>query len=169
MCYLYKHWDKNDNLLYVGISLSAVARLKQHSRKADWYDKIAKITIEKFCSREEAIDAEKLAIIMEKPLFNKQHNKKVEVVESDICFISVEFLPKLFADKDVSSYDLKLLFYLISKINNNNYVKVDAHLLANKLNTSSTTINKSVNKLEKLGVVKRTPTGVVVNKSIAYK
>jgi len=71
---LYRHWDKDDNLLYIGISYNGVSRLKQHSRSARWFEHIARVTIENFDSREDVEKAEKEAIIREKPIYNIVHN-----------------------------------------------------------------------------------------------
>jgi hypothetical protein len=57
-------------LLYVGISLSAVARLAGH-RSGGWSDRIARVEIEAFPTREAALRAESAAIAAEKPVFNK--------------------------------------------------------------------------------------------------
>jgi len=70
MQYLYRHYDKEGSLLYVGISLSAINRLSQHKVHAHWFEKITQVTIEKFESRKEAIEAEKKAIINENPIHN---------------------------------------------------------------------------------------------------
>lgn len=67
---LYRHFDADGNLLYVGISLSALKRLAQHSQSAQWYCQIARVSIEHFPTREEALDAEALAIHRENPLHN---------------------------------------------------------------------------------------------------
>lgn len=67
---LYRHFDKDGGLLYVGISLSAVARLVQHKKTAGWADLIATITIEVFPTREEALMAEGVAILRERPRYN---------------------------------------------------------------------------------------------------
>lgn len=69
-CQLYRHFDDEGQLLYVGISLSAVNRLSQHKGSAQWFSKIAEVRVEKFSTREEALAAEKAAIISEKPKFN---------------------------------------------------------------------------------------------------
>ena len=68
--YLYRHWDKDRNLLYVGISLSAVTRLSQHSKNAHWFDEITTVTIEIFDSREDVVEAERIAITGENPRYN---------------------------------------------------------------------------------------------------
>lgn len=70
MCELYRHFDKDGRLLYVGISISAVARLATHKIGSEWYGQIVRIEIERFESRREALDAESAAITNEKPLFN---------------------------------------------------------------------------------------------------
>ena len=73
---LYRHFDAEGTLLYVGISLSAVSRLSQHVKATyDWTKDIKTVTIEKFDSRPSALRAERNAIKTEKPLYNKNHNK----------------------------------------------------------------------------------------------
>jgi len=72
---LYRHYDKNDALLYVGISLSSIARMVQHKQKADWTGDAVKMTTEWLDSREEALEAEKIAIKEESPLYNIVHNR----------------------------------------------------------------------------------------------
>ena len=70
---LYRHFDKEDNLLYVGISFSSLLRLSQHKSLSSWYDQISRVTIENFENREQALEAETKAILNEKP-------KKIEAV-----------------------------------------------------------------------------------------
>ena len=68
--HLYRHFDERGKLLYVGVSLSTIQRLAQHKHHSHWFNSIEKITIEQFPSREEALDAEKIAIQKEDPLHN---------------------------------------------------------------------------------------------------
>ena len=76
--HLYRHFDKDHNLLYVGISLDAFNRLTQHRQNANWYDLISLMTIESFANRKELLAAEKIAIYKEKPVHNKIYaNKKI--------------------------------------------------------------------------------------------
>lgn len=70
---LYRHFDASGELLYVGISLSAVQRLAQHRQTAQWFDRIARIDIEWHDSREQALAAEIQAIMHEQPKCNIQH------------------------------------------------------------------------------------------------
>lgn len=67
---LYRHFDADGKLLYVGISFCAVLRLSQHRTNAGWYDDIVSVTIEKFATREEVLEAEKKAIQTENPVHN---------------------------------------------------------------------------------------------------
>jgi hypothetical protein len=66
---LYRHFDKDGRLLYVGISKNAVARLGGHRGKS-WYHEIEAVKIERHKSREHALYAEALAIQNEQPLYN---------------------------------------------------------------------------------------------------
>jgi hypothetical protein len=70
---LYRHYDARDRLLYVGISLSAVGRLAQHRSDSGWYSDITRVTVERFATRQQALDAEALAIKSERPLHNIVH------------------------------------------------------------------------------------------------
>jgi predicted GIY-YIG superfamily endonuclease len=73
MVELYRHYDSDDTLLYVGISLNAVARLYQH-KKSKHHEQIKKVKVEQFPSKEDALSAEKDAIVNEKPKYNIMHN-----------------------------------------------------------------------------------------------
>lgn len=67
---MYRHYDSEDNLLYIGISINAVNRLNQHQKHSNWYKLIAKMTIENYASREELEKAEVVAIQEENPAHN---------------------------------------------------------------------------------------------------
>jgi hypothetical protein len=67
---LYRHFDDEGRLLYVGISLSAITRLAQHRSASHWSRAIVRVEIEHFDTRREALMAEAKAIIEERPLHN---------------------------------------------------------------------------------------------------
>ena len=67
---LYRHFDAEGHLLYVGISLSHLQRLGQHRSNAHWFDRIERVEIERFPSRKEAKAAEDKAIFEENPECN---------------------------------------------------------------------------------------------------
>jgi predicted GIY-YIG superfamily endonuclease len=66
---LYRHYRADGELLYIGISVSALNRLVQHRRDAHWYKQIERVEVKKIPS-DQAAAIEKLAIEREKPLFN---------------------------------------------------------------------------------------------------
>jgi predicted GIY-YIG superfamily endonuclease len=72
---LYRHFNNVGELLYVGVSLSALQRLGQHAENSEWFNSIDRVTIEHFDSREEALAAERSAIIQDRPMHNIHHKK----------------------------------------------------------------------------------------------
>jgi len=75
---LYRHFDKNDNLLYVGISVDPLNRLKDHKQQAIWFEQISRVDIEKFDNRKDVIRAEIEAIRNEAPVFNVKYNNPIK-------------------------------------------------------------------------------------------
>lgn len=72
---LYRHYNEAGELLYVGVSFDPLHRLKQHwGDQKCWVDDIANMTIERFPTRHEALQAEKNAIKKELPKYNITHN-----------------------------------------------------------------------------------------------
>jgi predicted DNA-binding transcriptional regulator AlpA len=76
MAELYRHYDRDGVLLYVGISASTFTRVKQHKSESHWFRRITAITIEHFETMSQAAESERLAIKSEKPLYNKTHVKR---------------------------------------------------------------------------------------------
>ncbi len=77
---LYRHFANDGALLYVGVSLSWPARTKAHSRNAQWFNQVARVEIEHFPTRDEALEAERAAIKSEHPKHNIMHNRAVPEV-----------------------------------------------------------------------------------------
>jgi excinuclease UvrABC nuclease subunit len=73
---LYRHYGKDGTLLYVGVSLSAFQRLAQHRTNAHWFEQITRVEMETFSTRQQALNAERIAIINENPLFNIQFSER---------------------------------------------------------------------------------------------
>lgn len=59
-CQLYRHYDSDGTLLYVGVAVNAVRRTREHIKRSDWYDEISRIEIEKFSDRNAALNAEEV-------------------------------------------------------------------------------------------------------------
>lgn len=70
---LYRNWDSEGVLLYIGISADPRARRRTHNRHSVWTEFAVREEIEWHTDRETAEAVEKAAIVAEKPLFNGQH------------------------------------------------------------------------------------------------
>lgn len=73
-CALYRHFDADDLLLYLGISDNPVQRGKDHARDSDWVKYAVRAEVVWYRNRAAAERAEKIGIIAERPIFNRQHN-----------------------------------------------------------------------------------------------
>ena len=74
--HLYRHFDAEGKLLYVGVSISALNRLASHQQNSHWFWDISKVEVSKFETRQASLDAETAAIKNEKPLHNIIHNMR---------------------------------------------------------------------------------------------
>jgi hypothetical protein len=74
---LYRFFDANDQLLYVGISLSAVTRMAQHRGTQPWWHEVATVKVQQLGARtrQEAQAIERAAIHAEQPRHNVIHNR----------------------------------------------------------------------------------------------
>lgn len=69
---LYRYFTKDSRLLYVGVSHTTALRGQQHRLTSHWYSEASNITIEKYPTRAAALEAERKAILTEKPIYNVQ-------------------------------------------------------------------------------------------------
>jgi len=73
---LYRHYDSSGQLLYVGISLSALWRTMTHRRDSAWWNEVTVVKIENHRNRWRAIEAERQAIVEERPRYNIRHSEE---------------------------------------------------------------------------------------------
>lgn len=71
---LYRYYDAQDRLLYVGITDGLAVRIASHIKASSWMDFAARSTIERHPTRKAAADMEREAIEGERPLFNSVYN-----------------------------------------------------------------------------------------------
>ena len=69
---LYRLYSVDGRLLYVGISSHIGRRWGEHQADKEWWTEVATATVEHFETGALAKSAETLAILNEKPLYNKQ-------------------------------------------------------------------------------------------------
>lgn len=55
---VYRHYDKFGNLLYVGCTTDPEARLSGHKSVSSWFKQIARIEMEHFDTRQQALAEE---------------------------------------------------------------------------------------------------------------
>ena len=67
---VYKHYDKDGRLLYVGATGEVLKRTSLHQSSSAWFESVANIVIEKFEYKSQALDYERKVIFNEKPLYN---------------------------------------------------------------------------------------------------
>lgn len=70
MTTLYRAFDAEDRLLYVGVSGNVFIRLTEHEANAAWTAYAVRIQLERYATREEALTAEAEAILTEDPVWN---------------------------------------------------------------------------------------------------
>ena len=70
MSFVYRFFDADGALLYVGCTYNMIARKSQHRKKTPWFGDVARIEIEEFSSRLEADLAELEYIRAERPRYN---------------------------------------------------------------------------------------------------
>lgn len=75
--WLYRYFDADDRLLYVGVAFDVLKRAQGHRRHAAWWPLATTYTEERYPTRTEAEAAEVEAIRTEAPLYNVVHNRKL--------------------------------------------------------------------------------------------
>ena len=102
---LYRHFDKDGQLLYVGISLSAIQRLAQHREASSWFNEITKVTIEHYETREEVVRVERETIQRENPKYNIKHRRvnlkpsNQQIDEARLTRVVTEYQPMYTPDE----------------------------------------------------------------------
>lgn len=73
---LYRHYSKDNELLYIGVSMTITGRTAKHETTAPWFQQIDHIKLQWYGSRSSALIAEEQAIKSEKPTHNITHNRR---------------------------------------------------------------------------------------------
>ena len=83
--YLYRFFDADDRLLYIGIARDPAERFEWHEKNSMWWNYATRREIEEKTSRKQAYRDETKAIQTERPIFNKvasrrDHNDAVRYI-----------------------------------------------------------------------------------------
>lgn len=84
---LYSYYDAGDLPLYIGITGDLLGRERNHIKKSMWMEFVARSTVARYPTREEAKAAERAAIRAERPLFNVRHNENPEAVRRLVDYL----------------------------------------------------------------------------------
>jgi predicted GIY-YIG superfamily endonuclease len=72
--FIYRCYNSDNQLLYVGIAGDVTLRMERHQKSA-WFDQVDRIDLELYPDRWEALRQEECAIKHERPIVNVIHNK----------------------------------------------------------------------------------------------
>lgn len=98
---LYRAFDEDGRLLYVGITIDEFQRLLgDHTLTAKWLDHTARIDIVRYPSREESADVERIAIRTEGPVFNRNGRSRRVWFAALVDYVGEQEATRL-ADRDV--------------------------------------------------------------------
>lgn len=78
---LYRLYNADGDLLYIGITLNPFKRISEHKRTKEWFDEVANIRLERFPTLAAVAAAEIEAIRTEKPRENITYNNSSVTVE----------------------------------------------------------------------------------------
>lgn len=68
--WVYRLRSIEGDLLYLGYTSNLAARLCDHEAQKPWWDEVTEIVTSRYPSRGSALDAERAAILLEKPVHN---------------------------------------------------------------------------------------------------
>lgn len=84
---LYRWFDWDDRLLYVGITRDMAARQESHAKASSWGRFAARCVVERYPNRECVEYAEREAIQAERPFFNHVHNDTPEARQRLVAYL----------------------------------------------------------------------------------
>jgi predicted GIY-YIG superfamily endonuclease len=116
---LYRLYDEDGKLLYVGITSDPGMRFAQHKADKHWWRLVARKDIDWFDKRANAAAAEEMAIKVKDPMFNYEHSRyrpalKVSVELSEAQLAGLDMLmrvagPRPHPDHEFARGDMLLL------------------------------------------------------------
>jgi excinuclease UvrABC nuclease subunit len=72
--YVYRAYDEQNRVLYIGCTCDLRRRLKAHARTAAWYPLATRIEFTEYPNRFWGEWQERQAIATERPIYNRAHN-----------------------------------------------------------------------------------------------
>ncbi|MCX5431888.1 GntR family transcriptional regulator [Streptomyces sp. NBC_00257] len=156
---VYRLYDADGTLLYVGMSGDPTKRFLGHRADKPWWPEVHAHTLQWFNSRGDASAAERDAITGERPRYNKAHNETLDDVQATI-YSKREIFERGFSD-------YRPLAVLIEDEIGEGVWPADARLptsrvLMQRYRVSAATLQRAMLLLQERGVVRNAKTGYVV-------
>lgn len=76
---LYRWWDADGKILYIGKSIAVLSRAESHRNRSKFFDEAVMMTMERYPDELTLAQAEVAAINAERPPYNVAHNREVEM------------------------------------------------------------------------------------------
>ena len=103
---LYRHFDVDGALLYVGITCGLGSRDTQHLRNESWFPEVHHSTTEWLNTREHARSLERVAIVHESPKYNIANAKGEIRVDGDAESIEMDAIRVM--DQHAAKYGISV-------------------------------------------------------------
>lgn len=105
---LYRYFDSEGELLYLGITGNNLRRQSEHRRDSGWFDLVCSATFQHFDSRSEAEMAERMAITKERPIYNKTYNQPDHSQFNLMGYFGKLHLISMLAGKDINGNEVEV-------------------------------------------------------------
>lgn len=76
---LYRFYDDEERLLYIGVTADPGRRMSAHSRGKPWWQSVRNITMQNFSTSADLMRAERQAIKTEDPIYNVVHSSRKRI------------------------------------------------------------------------------------------
>lgn len=152
-CYLYQLYNKNKQIIYIGITKNINRRLNDHNRKKPWASEINYIEVTEFISESEAMIYETYQISNLKPKYNKTALDPVSFSLPKLKFKEYSIKIKNKLPKNTS----KLLLAIITEQNKQkvNNPKISSNKFNKIYKINKSYLYKSINSALKDGLITR--------------
>jgi predicted GIY-YIG superfamily endonuclease len=89
-CALYRLYDADHTLLYVGMAFDVAARMRTHAKRQPWWDEVVTTDVTWAASRAKADAAETIAITLERPKYNDRKRLYTDIPDQWFPSLGVE-------------------------------------------------------------------------------
>lgn len=114
---VYRYFDNEGLLLYVGQTKEFFNRLHAHERNSSWFTIVASVTLERFETESEMKAAELVAIQTENPIYNKADNPNYESPQDHFQKIKSALFDKYdYANRDLEESGHSALLAKVLKL-----------------------------------------------------